>query len=321
MSATGLESAYLIAGSDRPKVRRALGRLRARFPEEAVDVLTAEEADGRTVAAACNALGLFGVEGGRLVIVQGVDRWRKDDAAAVAAYLGDPAPGSVLALVAEETRVERGLVEACEKAGQVLTFDVPKPKDPSVWVRRELERLGVPADAEAARALVEIAGDDTTTLATEIEKMAAWSRGEPVRRADVERLVVAAQETTAWALTDAWGARDVRALLRACEAELGERESFVVAARLAAHVSLVRTVQSLVAEGVGVRDVAKHVRVHEFRARKAARHAENYSRDELDQAIVRLAALDASLKGASPLASELQLERALVEVAGAGAPA
>ena len=70
-----------------------------------------------------------------------------------------------------------------------------------------------------------------------------------------------------------------------------------------------------------MRDVAKRLRKHEFRIRKALGHAENYSVEELDDAVIRLANLDASLKGASRLAAELELERALVELTSpAGSP-
>ena len=112
---------------------------------------------------------------------------------------------------------------------------------------------------------------------------------------------------------DAWGTRDVRALLAACEAELaGGAEPFLIAVRLAGHISLVRAAQGLAEEGLGARDVSKRLRKHEFRVRKALAHAEQYSREELELAVVRLAALDAALKGASRLAGELELERALV---------
>ena len=69
--------------------------------------------------------------------------------------------------------------------------------------------------------------------------------------------------------------------------------------------------------------MASRLRKHEFRVRKALAHADNYSRDELDAAVVRLAALDEALKGGSRLAGELELERALTELipARAGAPA
>ena len=72
--------------------------------------------------------------------------------------------------------------------------------------------------------------------------------------------------------------------------------------------------QALAEEGLGAKDIAKRLRKHEFRVRKALGHAENYTRDELDAAVIRLAALDAALKGASRLAGELELERALIEL-------
>jgi DNA polymerase-3 subunit delta len=94
-----------------------------------------------------------------------------------------------------------------------------------------------------------------------------------------------------------------------------------VAARLAAQVGLVRSVQALAADGLGASAIAKRLGKHEFRVRKALAHAENYTRDELDDAIVRLAGLDAALKGASRLAGELELERALVDVTRPREPA
>ena len=122
-------------------------------------------------------------------------------------------------------------------------------------------------------------------------------------------------DASAWAIMDAWGARDMAGTLAACQADLehGE-EPFVIAMRLASQVGLVRQVQALAGEGLGAKDIAKRIRKHEFRVRKALGHADNYSRDELDDAVVRLAALDAALKGSSRLTGELELERALVEL-------
>ena len=79
-------------------------------------------------------------------------------------------------------------------------------------------------------------------------------------------------------------------------------------------MTLVRAAQALAAEGLKAREIAKRVKRHEFRVRKALAHAENYSRDELDDAVVRLAELDAALKGATRLAGELELELALIDI-------
>jgi DNA polymerase-3 subunit delta len=308
---------YLLTGTDRPKIGRALRRLRSRFGDEAVEILSADADSGEDVAAGLNSLGLFGA--GRLVVVQGVERWKKADVEALDEYLADPVGGTVLALVAGETPKDDALRKlVARRRGDLLHFDVPKPKDPSVWVRGEFARLGAQATDDAARRLVEIAGDDISLLEQEVEKLATWAEGEQIGPREVEELAVPLHEAPAWALSDAWGARDVGEVLTACESELEqETEPFLIAVRLAGQVGLVRAVQALADEGLRAGEIAGRLKKHEFRVRKAMGHAERYSRDELDAAIVRLAALDAALKGASRLSNELELERALIEITAA----
>ena len=305
---------YLLTGTDRPKHRRALHRLRDRFGAESVETLAADSASGEDAVAACNALGLFAGEGGRLVVVHGVERWRKADIDAIGVYLKQPAPGAVLALVVEDALRSSTLVALCEQHGQLLQYDVPKPANLHAWVRAEFERLGAKADAEAARALVEICGDDVVALATEVDKIVAWAGGDPISRRDIEELAAGGREAAAWALTDAWGARDLAGLLAACELALERKEPFLLAVGLASHVGRVRAAQALAEEGLRSKEIAARLKMKEFPARKALAHAENYSREELERALVRLADLDAALKGASRLSAELELERALVDV-------
>jgi DNA polymerase-3 subunit delta len=315
MSSEPLLPVYLLTGSDRPKHLRALRRLRTRFGPEAVEQLSAEDASGAETVAACNALGLFGAEGGgRLVIVEGVDRWRKGDVDAVAGYLRNPVEGAVLALVVDGALRGSALSDLCAKHGQVLHYDVPRSNNLYKWVQAELKRLEVPADADAARALVELVGEDTVALAGEIEKLAAWSGGEPAGRAEVEQLATPSREAAAWALTDAWGQCDLPALLEACELALERKEPFLLAVGLASHVGRVRAAQVLAEEGLRSREIASRLKIKEFPARKALQHAERYSRGELDSALVRLAELDAAIKGASRLSAELELLRALIDV-------
>jgi DNA polymerase III subunit delta len=314
MAADALQPVYLLAGSDRPKIVRALRRLRSRFPDESVETLTAPPASGEDAVAACNALGLF-ADGGRLVAIEGVETWRAADLESVAAYLADSSPGAVLALWAHETPKSSALADLVAKHGQVLAYDVPRPRSPSTWVAGEFKRLGVEVEADAARMLVDIVGDDVLTLASEIEKIATWAAGSPVGAREIEAMAVPAREVEAWAVTDAWGARDLPAAMAACEASLEQREPFSIAVSLASHVGRVRAAQLLAEEGLGAREVAKRLGLRsEFPARKALAHSENYSREELDAAIVRLADLDAAIKGASRLSGELELERAIADV-------
>jgi DNA polymerase III subunit delta len=315
-----LRPAYLLMGTDRPKIGRALRRLRTRFGDESVEVVGAETVSGEDVAAALNSLGLFGA--GRLIVVQGAEKWKKPDAEALDAYLADPVHGTVLALVVDEPPKDDALGKlVARRGGEVLAYDVPKPKDPSVWVRGEFTRLGAQATDDAARRLVEIAGDDIGHLEQEVEKLATWAGAEQIGPREVEELAVPVTEAPNWALSDAWGSRNVGEVLAACEAELEKGvEPFLVAVRLGAQVTLVRAVQSLAEDGLGAKEIAGRLKKHEFRIRKAMGHAERYSRNELDAAIIRLAELDAALKGASRVSNELELERALLEITAAREP-
>lgn len=319
MAAEELRPIYFLTGSDRPKVRRALARLRARFDPESVELLAADTASGAEAVASLNALGLFG--SGRLVAVEGVERWKKADVEAVTEYLRSPAAGSVLALLPDEPPRDDALTKLAARHGEVLAYEVPKPRDPTVWVRGEFARVEADAKDDAARRLVEIAGDDVMTLSSEIDKITTWAAGEPISAREVESLAVPAHGAEPWALTDAWGARDLGAALAACEVALEHREPFVLCLALASHVGRVRAAQVFGEQGLAARDIAKRLRIKEYPARKALAHAENYTRDELDAAIIRLAELDAALKGASRLSAELELERALVEITAVREPA
>ena len=316
--AAPLKPVYLLSGSDRPKIARALLRLRERIGEDAIEHLSAHEASGADVVAACNALGFFTGEG-RLVIVDDVERWKAADVRALTAYLDDPAPGTVLALVAGELKADARLVKLCAKAGDVLTYTVPKRKLPD-WVGEQFARFGVRVDRDAAEALIEIVGDDVSALSSEIDKLATWAAGEPIGVDDVVRLATPSAETPIFALTDAWGRRDVAGALAACETMLertSESRSRVLArlsASLAAHVERVRVCQSLAAEGVRPREAASTLGIHSFTAEKAFAQSANFSAEELRAAVVRLARLDLALKGDSRLPGELELERALVEI-------
>jgi DNA polymerase III delta subunit len=67
-------------------------------------------------------------------------------------------------------------------------------------------------------------------------------------------------------------------------------------------------------EGVRPRDAAGALKMHPFVAEKAFAQAANYSAEELADAIVCLAQLDAAAKGGSKLPADLELERTLVEI-------
>jgi DNA polymerase-3 subunit delta len=316
--ASELKPVYLITGGDRPKIQRALRRLRDRIGEDATELLSAVDATGDDAVAACNALGLLGGEG-RLVIVDEVDRWKAADAKAMAGYLASPAPGTVLALVGAEVKKDSAFGKACAKAGDVLVYDVPKRRL-SEWVTKQFTDRGVSIDSEAARVLIDVVGEDPEELASEVDKIATWSAGEPVGTREIELLAAGCAEVPGYELTDAWGRRDLAAALGACQTLLersGDPVSRTVPmliGMLVAHVGRVRDCQAFAEEGLTPREAATRLKRHPFYVEKLFAQARNYGPDELREAVVRLAELDHAVKGGSRLAVDLELERALIEI-------
>src|SRR3954447_15557696 len=153
-----LKPAYLIAGSDRPKVDRTVARLRARFDAEATEVLSAADTSGEDAVAACNVMGLFGA-GTRLVVIEGVEAWKAPDAKAVAAYLKAPAPGTTLALVAGELKKDAPLAKAVAAKGELLIWDVVM-KAVARWIAEQFKLHKTKVEPEACRLLANLVGDD-----------------------------------------------------------------------------------------------------------------------------------------------------------------
>jgi len=300
-------------------VARALRRLRERIGDDSTEHLTALTATGADAVAACNALGLFVGEGQRLVIVDEVERWKAPEVKDVVAYLGSPAPTTVLALVAEELKADTALAKAVAKSGEILAYDVAKRRLPE-WVAEQFGRVGAKADADACRALVEIVGDDLDALTTEVDKLATWAAGDTIALRDVEQLAAGRAETSIFSLTDAWGRRDVGAVLRAAEEILDRShrprsgELMRVTASLVNHVGRVKRCQRLAEQGIRAKDAAGRLKMHPFAAEKAFAQAGNFSAEELAGAIVRLAQLDAATKGGSRMPADLELDRALVDI-------
>jgi DNA polymerase III subunit delta len=314
-----LKPVYLIAGSDRPKVDRAVARLRSRFEVDAVETLSAAEAGGEDAVAACNALGLFGA-GTRLVIVEGVEAWKAPDAKTVAEYLKAPTPGTTLALVAAELRKDSPVAKTVAARGEVLLWDVAAKAVPR-WIGEQFALHGTTVEPEACRRLGELVGDDLYELAGEVEKIATWAGDATVTEADVDALVAPRAESPPWALTDAWGARDIGGVLRAAEQMLdrsGDPPSRTIprlVGSLTNHVRRARNAFALEQQGLSAKDAAPLLGLrHHFPAQKLYQQVRNYSEAELDAVLVRLAELDHALKGGSRLTNELELERALVEI-------
>jgi DNA polymerase III subunit delta len=174
-----LKPVYLIHGDDHGAVaeRRAGLRSLVEGPDAqaSVELLEGDSATPSGVADALAAMTL--AVGRRVIVVEGVERWRQADVEKLLApAIAQMPPDTTLALFArEEARAKApdALHAAVRSAGgQIVVQMTVKPWELPKWAREQASRIGLSLDAAAAKALVAQVGDRQQRLLRELEKLA-----------------------------------------------------------------------------------------------------------------------------------------------------
>ena len=316
--------AYLICGSDQPKVRRALGRLRKRVYDETASELNITILDARSESPAA-VLQVADTPtftlGTRLVVVTAADKWLAADRERIAAYLADPAPGVCLVLVGGTFKKTEKLTKLLEKTGQVLRYDLPKKYELAGWVRDQAKARKVRLGADEARYLLAQVGAEPELLESEIDKLITYARGAPITREHIDEVCSPTIEARVYELTDAVGRRDRGSAFRILESmfAMGGRSSDEVARSalysLVKYVEQLRSVLELPHE-MPASEVAATLGVHPFTARKLTEQRGRFDRRSVDRAIVALADAQVAMVGKSELDAEFVMEIALGRLLG-----
>jgi DNA polymerase III subunit delta len=174
-----LKPAYLIHGEDHGAIAERRAGLRALALHEgdagSVEVLSGEAATPAGVALALSAMTF--ATGQRVIIVDGVERWKQAEAQAhLLPALRELPPDTTVALFAREegrTKAPPGVHEAVKAArGQVVEQATVKPWELPRWAREQAGRLGLTLDQAAAKALVAQVGERQQRILRELEKLA-----------------------------------------------------------------------------------------------------------------------------------------------------
>ena len=292
-----------VAGPDGP----ALDRWRVRG--EATSVAAVSE----RVATAT----LFG--GGVLAVVDGPGPLvgSRVDRDALVAALGAVAPGNALAFLETtgERRPERrsAALRELETAvaaagGEVRQLAAPSEGQMARWILERAGERGTRLEPAAADLLarkvgafvregdVDRSGQGRLAVA-ELEKLALYRLGEPVRREDVEALVPDAVPGSLWALADAVGGRRTREAATLVERVLASRPEPVVLTVLHRRLRDLVLVAEARARGEPLPDVARAMKLKEYPARKLWEQAASWEPNELEAAIEGLLGVDTALKG------------------------
>jgi DNA polymerase-3 subunit delta len=175
-----------------------------------LDVRAASDLDGEALHALVETPPMLAER--RVVIVRGIDQWRKNAGVwdVLYRYLERPSPTTVLVLTQSGDGAPDPRIAA---AGSHVVSGL-KPDQIARWVTHRAARAGVTLTPDAAAHLMAAVGGDLGQLALELDKLAAAAVGDaPVTIAAVAQLVGVRRGETVQDWVDAILARDARRAL------------------------------------------------------------------------------------------------------------
>ncbi|MCS6882969.1 MAG: DNA polymerase III subunit delta [Oscillochloridaceae bacterium] len=310
---------YLFYGPDEFSRSQALAALRAALPPDVAE-MNSVRLDGRrlkleTLALACEALPFLADR--RLVIVSDALKHARagKEREELRAYLERVPAWCDLVFVENEDVDRRSILFTyLKQAGEVREF--PLPEGPALlrWLAERAAAQQARLAPDAAARLVELVGNDTRALATEVEKLATYAgRGKTIDVAAVQLLVEDRQEQNLFAFIDALSARRPGPALRGARALLedGQAATYVLF-MLARQMRVLLGVQALAARQLRPEAIAAELNLKPFVARKAIDQARGFGPGELERLHDRLLELDVATK-TGRLQAEVALELFVAE--------
>ena len=296
---------YLVVGEDELKRRTVLERLRARIGEFGNiefnhDTFNGERATGEAIVQSCNTLP-FASEL-RLVEVIQVDKLAKADSEALIEYLSSPCDTTVLALtcakLAKNTRLYKSITAIDKKA--VIDCAPMKRFELVRALRAMATGHGFTLTSAAAEKLLELVGEDTVALDSELSKLALAHEGnDPMTDREVAALVTRTAEAKPWELVDAFAARDARACAQILPL-IPSSSPYALIGMCTVRLRELACAKSLEARGEASR-LAEELKVPSWRVKNHRAWASRFTEGELKRAFSTARDCERAMKsGADP---------------------
>lgn len=218
---------------------------------------------------------------------------------ALAAYLSDPAPFSILLVETEQLDRRKRLFKVLSSGALVVELTAGSG-DIAALAAQMVRELGAQIAPEAATELADAVNGEPAKLRLELEKLALYAAGRKITVADVDALVVSARKYTVWKLAEVFAAGNRRASLEFLDSLLreGEQPAGIVGALSWMYRKLIEARE--LPPGTNQFQAARDLGMRAESAATAIAHARRIPREQLLAGISILAEADSVLKSGAP---------------------
>lgn len=249
------------------------------------------------------------------------DSLKEDQFDAIAAYLANPSPNSVVIFVADELNRSRKVGKLLSEKSVSVDFTPLEDAELVKWANSKLDEFGTQMDDRTLRHLIAMIGPDVRRLTIEIGKLSTAALPDKVINIDlVDSLVANVREIPNFDLTDNLVAGNKAKALKILSKILNDgAEPLMLLGLLSYNYRRLLMVKDMMERGVDRSEVSRvmKLRYNDQEAFLAA--ARRASLDQLKKAVVALAETDLAIKtsigGPGPKGSRLQLEMLVCKLA------
>ncbi len=242
----------------------------------------------------------------RLVVLSGVERWDKEKGGegaksldALAEYVADPVPSTVMVISAAKLNGSRRLMRAAKKGGFLVTCKPLSRRELPGWIRAHAKRAGHPISAEAVASLSELMGPELGPLVDALERLSLYvGAGGAIDEEALAAVVTRVRQETVWALVDALVARNLGGALAALSDAYDVRDrGLPLLGAIAARVRQLIKLKTAVGRGLSPSEAAAEAGVPGFKASELSRVVSRLPARALPSWLMLIAEADLALKG------------------------
>lgn len=293
---------YLFKGEAVLLMEEAWKKLLAKIVPAKAQRFNGERLQARDHSAAAileklKSLPMFGTE--RLVMVQGIEAWPKQQQEAILSYLEQPYPTACLVLATSQKKGLEKLEAAVASVGIVVGFAAPTERDTPRWLQERVRLQNKKLSFKAASLLFEQVGLDMYRLERELDKLVAYVGNREVIEVDDVKEAVSYQRSFSIFELLRFVSRcerrravhSLRNLIRAGEPPLA------ILALMSRQIRILWQSKDALANGLSISELSRRLHLPQFVVKNYAQESSLFSEAELHKIHIAIREADLALKG------------------------
>ena len=313
-----LEPVYVLVGTERLLIERAVDALRSAVdsmgaPGFNVEVFDGKGLDAARVISAARTLPMMADT--RFVLLRHVDAMTPTEQTNLAEYLDDPSDTTCFIVTAAKLDGRGKLAKAAKKKGYLVEAKPLRGRELREFIRAEATAREHNIAPQAIEALLDAVGDDLAAIDDAMERLSLFvGAGQRIDAEAVMACVTRIRVESIWSLVDAIGLKDRRKGIAAAQSLLDDREPPLrLLAMVARQLRIVARMREALSEGLRPQEAAKRAGAPPFKAGDLTESARRFTADSLGEAFALIAETDRALKS-SKRPPDVILQDAVLEL-------